>query len=231
MKAVLLALAMAAGLLAGCASGPRIVAAEVCTTAAEAPGTTVLQQARYRFVSPAGASPAQQHLQDLAEAALARVGAVRDDAGARVSVQVGLTVGGYWPGDWGAPYPGWSNPRVALGLGVGPGWRGGGLGFGFGWPMFDEPTPVYVTELQLLMRDLSTGQIAYDTRARHHGSSGSGSDALVAALLAAALQGYPNPSAAVRRVDVPLLPASAAEPAASPASAPTPAPTPAPAVR
>lgn len=211
MKAVLLAVGLSAGLLAGCATGPRIVAADVRTTAAEAPGAAVLQNARYRFAALAGVqgSPSQQHLQALAEAALMRVGAVRDDAGARVSVQVGLTFGGYWLDDWGAPYPAWR-------FGLGYGWRGGT--FGYGWPMLDDPTPVYVTELHLLMRDLSTGQIVYDTRARHDGS-GRGSDALVAALLAAALQGYPNPGAAARRVDVPLLPASAPAGAAAPAPA------------
>lgn len=224
MKAVLVAVCLGAGLLAaGCANGPRIVAAEVRTIAAESPGAAVLQNARYRFVTPAGAQglPAQQRLQALAEAALARVGAVRDDANARLSVQVGVTVGGYWVDDWGSPYPGWSNPRLALGIGTG--WRGGAFGFGFGWPMVDDPTPVYVTELQLLMRDLSTGQIVYDTRARHDGSS-AGSDTLMAALLAAALEGYPAPGAALRRVEVPLLPASGAAPAAAaPASAPAPA--------
>ena len=211
MKPATLACLAAAALLAGCASGPRTVSADVRTSAALPPGAAVLNAARYRFEpTPAVAGqPAPAQVQALAQAALARVGAVRDDAQPRVSVQVGGYVNAYYRDLWGEP----SNARVALGLGVGRGWRGGGIGFGFGMPMWDDSTPAYVSEVSLLMRDLQTGQIVYDTRARHDGGWHD-TDNVLAALFVAALEGYPQPATAVRRVGVPLLPPASASGAA-----------------
>ena len=202
--------AVLAGLTA-CATGPRTVDAEVRTVAAQAPGAAVLQQPRYRFERGqlVVGQPAPEKLEAMAQAALARVGAVRDDARPRVSVQVGGYVNAYYRDLWGEP----SNARVALGMGVGRGWRGGGIGFGFGMPMWDDSTPAYVSEVSLLMRDLQTGQIVYDTRARHDGGWHD-TDNVLAALFVAALEGYPQPATAVRRVGVPLLPPASASGAA-----------------
>lgn len=210
-------IALLAG-LAGCASGPRIVASDVRTVAAQAPGATLLVDAHYRFEPTAQVmgQPAADRLQALAQAALARVGLVRDDAHARLSVQVAGTVRAYWvDDDWGV-----SNPRMALGLGYG--WRGGGMGFGFGGPLWDPSIPLYVSEAHILMRDIQSGQIVYDSRARHDGPWHN-TDAVLAALFVAALQGYPDPPPGPRRVDVPvtLQPAGAAP---APVTAPAPAP-------
>ena len=138
-----------------------------------------------------------------ARSPLARVGAVRDDAQPRVSVQVGGYVSAYWMDD--SYYGGLSNPRIALGMGVGR----GGFGFGMGWPLSDPSIPAYVSEVNLLMRDLQTGQIVYDTRARHDGPWHD-TDNVLAALFVAALEGYPQPAMSVRRVGVPLVPVTAA---------------------
>ena len=210
------ALILIAGVLTACASGPRVVGADVRTVAAQPPGAAMLQGARYRFEpGPVVAGqPAQGRLEALAQPALARAGLVRDDAAPRVSVQVGGVVNAYWRDAWG-PWGGQSNARIALSLGYG--WRGGGFGMGYGWPMWDPDIPVYVTEVSLLMRDLQTGQIVYDTRARHDGTAHD-TDNVLAALFAAALEGYPQPAQSVRRVGVPLLPPAAA--ASAPASAP-----------
>ncbi|MFT4194420.1 DUF4136 domain-containing protein, partial [Ottowia sp.] len=191
-------------MLTACTNGPRVVDADVRTHAAQPPGAAVLQGAHYRFErAPAAAGqPAPERLEALAQAALARAGLVRDDAAPRVSVQVGGVVNAYWRDAWG-PWGGPGNTRIALGLGYG--WRGGGFGLGYGWPMGDPDIPVYVTEASLLMRDLKTGQIVYDTRARHDGLAHD-TDNVLAALFAAALEGYPQPAQTVRRVGVPLLP-------------------------
>ena len=131
---------------------------------------------------------------------------VRDDPGAALSVQVAATSGAYWADGWGRPL-GWG-PRMSLGMGFGRGWRGGAFGWGMGWPLDDPSVPVYVSEVSLLMRDLRTGQIVYDTRARHDGPW-SDTDNILPALFAAALEGFPNPAQTERPVGVPLLPVAA----------------------
>ena len=221
-----ISLVLMTGVLVACAAGPRTVGADVRTSAAQPPGNAVLQGAHYRFERGqlVAGQPAPEKLEAMAQAALARVGAVRDDARPRVSVQVGGYVNAYWIDESGLPYGGMSNPRVALSVGVGRGWHGGGLGLGFGWPMWDPSTPAYVSEVSLLMRDLSTGQIVYDTRARHDGPWHD-TENVLAALFVAALEGYPQPAQGVRRVAVPLLPPA---PAAAPNA---PAPVQAPPVR
>lgn len=208
MKTKLILILAASVLLSACATGPRMVSSLVSTQAAHAPGSALLQNAHYRFVQEDNVigQPSQAQLQAMAAEALLRVGAVQDDAGANVSVQVSGQVGVFWAAD---PYGAWSNPQIALGLGYGGRWRGGGVGLGFNWP-YGYPygysaVPVYVSEVGLLMRDLKTGQIIYDTRARHEGVRGDFNPVL-AALFVAALQGYPNPGPSVRQVDVPLIP-------------------------
>ena len=208
--------AVLAGLTA-CATGPRTVDAEVRTVAAQAPGAAVLQQPRYRFERGqlVVGQPAPEKLEAMAQAALARVGAVRDDAGAQLSVQVGGYVSAYWRDEWGRPMG--YGPRVSLGVGVGGGWRGGAVGLGMGWPLYDPDIPAYVSEVSLLMRDLRTGQIVYDTRARHDGPWHD-TENVLAALFVAALEGYPSPAQSVRRVGVPLVPAAKAAEGRAPAT-------------
>jgi hypothetical protein len=97
--------------------------------------------------------------------------------------------------------------RLSFGLGMGR----GGFGLGLGGPLYDSSVPLYISEASVLMRDLQTGQIVYDSRARHDGPWHD-TENVLAALFVAALQGYPNPPQGVRRVDVPLLPPAAAAP-------------------
>lgn len=218
MWMIRITLVVLAGLLTACASGPRIVASDVRTVAAQPPGAAVLVGAHYRFEPAAqgAGQPPVARVQALAETALARAGLVRDDARPRLAVQATGTVQAYWAGDWG-PYGGWSNPRIALGLGYG--WRGGGIGLGWGGPLWDPSIPMYISEAHVLMRDLQTGQIVYDSRARHDGPWHN-TDAVLAALFVAALEGYPNPPPGPRRVDVPVAPAVAPAPQPVDAAAP-----------
>lgn len=205
-----LAGALALGLaLSGCASGPRVVSSQVHTVSAQAPGDAVLVQARYRFaVTPAAPEPGQMdtlRLQRLAEAALARHGLVHDEAGARLNVEVTGRVQAYWLDAWGRPYG--SLSRMTFGIGV----ARGGWGFGLGGPLWmDDGIPVYVSELAIIMRDVQSGQIVYDSRARHDGRWHN-TDAVLEALLTAALEGFPNPPQGTRRVEVPILPAGAGQ--------------------
>lgn len=204
--AVVLALGLALG---GCTSGPRVVTAQVHTVSAQAPGAAVLDQARYRFaVSPAVPEPGQMdsaRLQQLAEAELARHGLVHAPDQARLSVEVTARVQAYWVDGWGHPHG--SLSRMTFGIGV----ARGGWGFGLGGPLWvDDSIPAYASELTVIMRDVQSGQIVYDSRARHDGRWHN-TDAVLAALVAAALQGYPEPPQGARRVDVPLWPTDAPE--------------------
>ena len=70
------------------------------------------------------------------------------------------------------------------------------------------------------MRDVHSGQIVYDTRARHDGTWPN-TQAVLSALFAAALQGFPAPPLGPHRVDVPMLPAPEVQPA--PPAQPAPA--------
>lgn len=208
----LIAAVLATLFLGACATGPRTVDAYVQTTAARAPGAAMLASAHYKFerAPQAAGQPAPERLEAMAQEAMARVGMVRDEVRPRIGVQVGGSVNAYWiDGAGGYGRPGWT-----FGFGAGHAFRGGGIGFGFGAPMWDSSIPAYVSEVSVLMRDLQTGQIVYDTRARHDGPWHD-TDNVLAALFVAALEGYPAPSQGSRRVDVPLFPAAPA-PAALP---------------
>lgn len=208
--------------LSGCVAGVRVVDAQVQTTAARAPGAGILAAGARYHLEPAVGGVGQlppARIDAMAEAALARVGLVRDDAVARLGVQASANVNAYWA-------YGYEPSNAALSLGLGRGFRGGGVGFGFGFggPIMDPTIPAYVSEARLLMRDVQTGQIVYDSRARHDGPWHD-TENVIAALFAASLQGFPVVPDMPRRVQVPLLPVEegSARPTAPAAAAAAPA--------
>jgi len=192
--ATLLTLALAA-LLTGCA-GMRVVDSQVLAVANAPPGVQ-LQGAKYRFerlpsqVSNPEAGLAEQQ----AEQALAAVGLMRDDAAAQLSVLVGFQGTQYLADPWGYPYPG-TYGSISIGRGV-P-W-GSGVGFGMGM-RFPPPTH-YRREVSLILRDLKSGQVVYETRASHDGPW-SDHKTIFATLFKAALANFPNPPAGPQRVNI-----------------------------
>lgn len=192
--ATLLTLALAA-LLTGCA-GMRVVDSQVLAVANVPPGVQ-LQGAKYRFErlpSQAG-NPEAGLAEQQAEQALAAVGLVRDDAAAQLSVLVGFQGTQYLADPWGYPYPG-TYGSISIGRGV-P-W-GSGVGFGMGM-RFPPPTQ-YRREVSLILRDLKSGQVVYETRASHDGPW-SDSTTIFATLFKAALANFPNPPAGPQRVNI-----------------------------
>ena len=192
--ATLLALALDM-LLTGCA-GMRVVDSQVLAVANVPPGVQ-LQGARYRFERlPSQASNPQAGLaEQQAEQALAAVGLVRDDAAAQLSVLVGFQGTQYLADPWGQPYPStWGS--ISIGRGVS--W-GSGVGVGMGM-RFPPPTH-YRREVSLILRDLKSGQVVYETRASHDGPW-SDSKTIFATLFKAALANFPNPPAGPRRVNI-----------------------------
>lgn len=190
--------AMAMTLLSGCAS-MRLVDSDVTSVVAVPPGMSLLG-AKYRFER----LPSQVHnpeaglAEQQAQAAMTAVGLVRDDAAASLSVMVGFS-GTQYPADpWGRPIaPGWS-PYGNLAIGAG--W-GSHIGLGVGM-RFPPPTH-YRREVSLIMRDLQSGQVVYETRASHSGPW-SDSAPIFGTLFQAAMANFPNPPAGLRRVNIEL---------------------------
>jgi hypothetical protein len=192
--------AMALTFLTGCAS-MRLIYSDVVSVAAVPAGMN-LQGAKYRFER----LPSQVHnpeaglAEQQAQAAMTAVGLVRDDAGASLSVMLGFS-GSQYPADpWGRPLgPGWT-PYGSIAIGSG---FGGGLGshVGLGMGMRFPPPTHYRREVSVIMRDLKSGQVVYETRASHSGPW-SDSVPIFATLFQAALANFPNPPAGPRRVNI-----------------------------
>jgi hypothetical protein len=173
--------------LSGC-GGMRLVDSEVRSFASAPP---VPAGARYRFErlpSQQADAAAQAQLEALAQQALAKVGLQHDEAAPSYSVQVtfGLRVDRYSP--WLPPENGW-----------GPGWNPA-WGRRGSFAMMMEP-PYYWRQLSLILRDLHTQQLVYETHAAHDGPWAD-TAALLPAMLDAALQGFPNPPPGPRRITI-----------------------------
>lgn len=138
----------------------------------------------------------QDRLEALASAALAKVGMELKPDAAHYSVQVvaKTLVMEQWP------YGGWHDGFGFPGPGPFPGrWRHG-ASMGLWYPM-GFPERYYQRELSLLMRELASGQIVFETRALHDGVW-SDSLAVLPAMLDSALLGFPQPPTGLRRVSV-----------------------------
>jgi Domain of unknown function (DUF4136) len=181
-------------LLAGCAS-VRLVDNDVrsfSTLPAIAPGSVT-----YRFErlpSQQSHSAAQDQLESIAQRALAKVGLQRDDAKAAYSVQVGARLQVDPRAPWDDPwYGGWG----MYGYRRGPYF---GSGLGLGWS-----SPYYRREVSVVMREVATSKVVYETHAAHDGRW-SDNDNVFPAMFDAALKGFPQPPQGARRVDVQIGP-------------------------
>jgi hypothetical protein len=192
--------ALTLSLLTGCAS-MRLVDSDVVSVAAVPPGMS-LQGASYRFERlPSQANNPEAGLaEQQAQAALSAVGLVRNDAAAQLSVLVGFSGSQYLADPWGRPLAAGWMPYGSIAIGSG---LGGGLGshIGLGMGMRFPPPTHYRREVSLILRDLRSGQVVYETRASHAGPWPD-SVPLFATLFQAALANFPNPPAGVRRVNI-----------------------------
>jgi hypothetical protein len=190
--------ALVLSLMTGCAS-VRLIDSDVVSVAAVPAGKS-LQGAKYRFER----LPSQAHnpeaglAEQQAQAAMTAVGLVRDDEAAQLSVMVGFSGTQYLADPWGRPLvSGWTPyGNIAIGSGVG---SHIGLGVGMRFP----PPTHFRREVSLIMRDLQSGQVVYETRASHSGPW-SDSVPIFATLFQAALANFPNPPAGPRRVNIEL---------------------------
>lgn len=156
-------------------------------------------QPTYRFERSLSqqADPAQQALEALADPALHKAGLRRDDAQPRYSVQVSArtdrTLSPYadpwdrWGWGWGG---GW---------GLGYGGRHFGLGLGGPFPRTDSYW--FHREVSVLVRELGTNKVVYETHAVNDGPW-LDNRSVLPAMFEAAMQGFPTPPAGPRRVDI-----------------------------
>jgi hypothetical protein len=184
-------------LLGGC-SGMRLVESQVNAVSPLPQATATLAGARYRFERlPSQSGQADtDSVEGLAEAELAEVGLVRDDAAARYSVQLTTRMQSFLVDEWGHPI---DSGRLHGSIMIGSGNMGSMFGFGMGTGF--PPSSQYRHEASLLLRDLGTGQLVYETSATHVGPWSDRYN-ILRALLAAALKDFPNPPSGPRRVKV-----------------------------
>jgi len=174
-------------------SGMRIVDSDVTafsawTAAPPAPGT------RYKFerLPSQTAATQQDRIEALATTSLSKVGMALSPLEARYSVQVLLTteiVQRY-------PDPGFG--FGGAGVFAGGGSRGSSIGLSFPIGLGES---YYKRSLSILMRDLSTQKVVFESRALHDGVWNDGF-AVLPAMLDSALLGFPQPPAGTRRIHV-----------------------------
>jgi predicted small secreted protein len=213
-QAAIVLIAVAVLLLSGC-STTRVIDSDVTafSKAAIAPGST------YRFErlpSQQVDTKRQDQIEAMVQAALdkvklQRVGDAPGSPKARYSVQLTLAMQArdrsyYWDDRSYRPIgsigvigvPGGGAGSVSVTIGSGPYWSGwGGYPYGYTYPA----PPYYVRDIAMLLRDTTSNQVVYETRARHEGPWAD-SAAILPAMLDAALQGFPTPPAGPRQVRV-----------------------------
>ena len=193
-----------ASFLTGC-SGMRLVDSDVTafaawTAAPPAPGT------RYKFERLPSQTVAtqQDRIEALATTSLSKVGMALSPESAVYSVQVLLTTeivqryptSGF--GGLGSFGSFGGLPAGGTSVFLGSGGLGGSVGLSF--PIgFGEP--YYKRSLSILMRELTTQKVVFETRAAHEGVWGDGF-AVLPAMLDSALLGFPQPQTGTRRINV-----------------------------
>lgn len=197
-----LMLCAAAAVLAGCAT-THVVDSDVRSystlTALPQPPTYRLE----RLPSQAAHAASFNAIEALAQQSLARVGLQRDDANARLVLQISAQ-GSYVRPGW--PY--YSDPFYRpFGWGWGVGY-GRGLGWGFGGSWMDRPPTLHRREVSLVLRDAATQKIVYETSAVYE-DVWTDDPAIFGILFDAALTGFPQPPAGPRQVRTTIAPGGA----------------------
>jgi hypothetical protein len=184
--------AVAAVLLSGCAGGFLLDnQVEAFSKLAAMP-----PQPTYRFdrLPSQNFNPSQPALEALADPALHKAGLRRNDADPRYSVQVSAITQQSI-----SPYVDpWS---YGGGLGVGYG-RGGGVGISLGGPLYPRMNELWFhREVRVIVRDLSTSQVVFETHATNDGPW-LDNRAILPVMFEAAMNGFPTPPPGPRRVDI-----------------------------
>ena len=186
-----------AALLAGCSS-MRIVDSDVTSfVAAGAPAVTVPATYRFeRLPSQQADAQRQQALETLITPALGQAGLQRNDSAPQYTLQVEVRV-------FRDPQAPWDDPRYIRGY-IRPAPFATPYGYWMHYPSmawWQADFPYYRRELHLVLRRVSDGQVAFESRAQHDGRW-SDDVAVLPAMVQAALQGFPAAQPGPRRVVV-----------------------------
>ena len=176
--------------LSGCAS-TRLIDTQVNSFAPQA----IAAGASYQFErlpSQMADAVAQARLEKLAAQALAKVGLKRQN-NAPLSVQVSAVQ---------RQESTFNQSGMSIGWGLGWTFGSGTIGIGHHGTLFPglDSQPNYWRQVSLIMRN-AAGAVVFESHASHEGIW-SDSDTILAAMLDAALQGFPTPPAGVRRVNI-----------------------------
>lgn len=181
---------LASVMLAGCATG--YLLDNHVQSFPTLPAVPANPTYRFERLPSQQASPGQSQLEALADPALFKAGFRRDDAAPRYSVQVTARVQPVLS-PWADPWDGWG------GWGMGFGRRGLGVGFGGPFPRMERAW--YHREVGVVVREVPSNRVAYETHATNDGPWADNASVLPA-MFDAALQGFPNPPPGRRRVDI-----------------------------
>ena len=160
--------------------------------------TALPAQPTYRFdrLPSQQAFQFQSQVESMADPALFKAGLHRDDSAPQLGVQVTARVQRALS-PWADPWDGWG--------GWGGGWGGrwgrwgGGFGVGGSFPRMEQPW--YHREVGIVVRDLPTNRVVYETYAVNDGPW-SDNATVFPAMFDAAIQGFPNAPSGARRVNV-----------------------------
>ena len=188
-------LALAAVTLSGCATG--YLLDNNVQSFSSLPSLPPTPTYRFDRLPSQQASPGQAQLEALADPALFKAGLRRDDATPQYSVQVSARVQQALS-PWADPWDRWGGWG---GWGGGFAGRGVGIGFGGSFPRMERPW--FLREVAVVVRELPSNRVVYETHAGNDGPWGDNATVLPA-MFDAALQGFPAAPAGMRRVNIQL---------------------------
>lgn len=148
----------------------------------------------YRFERlPSQQNDLQASVEAWADPALFRAGLKRDDAAPRYSVQVSARVQRMLS-PWADPWDGWAGGGVGVGVSV-------GVGAAWMSPFGRMEQPWWRREVSVILRELATQKVVYETHAVSDGPWGDNA-AVLPAMFDAALQGFPVAPTGVRKINI-----------------------------
>jgi hypothetical protein len=188
------AAAIAVALLSGCATSWQL---DNTVQSFSAP-PAVQTPASYRFDRlPSQQAPGQEQLEAMADPALRKAGFQRNDASPRYGVQLTARLQPVLS-PWADPWDGWAWGGFGF-------HRRAGFGFGVSHRFNSLDSTWYRREAGVVVRELSTGKVVYETRAVNDGPWSNNAD-VFPAMFEAALQGFPNPPPGPRQVNITVQP-------------------------